>query len=182
MLLLFGVAAATSHAQLGAAYKWDMPADQVQAFEGAQIASGSISIEFEKGMSAAIVTDVGVTGLTVVAPGRLVMKIGDGPPVLEYPIHGAMLRFDPNDREAIFVAENPDDRDDPGFAAMAKSITLGVFRHCWHSGWNALIPPPGTLSVCHFSAQEGDVNAWDDGNGYGAYNFTTKTELVRGTY
>ena len=162
------------------AYKWQMPSDQVQAFESAEFGSGCIDITFEKGHCAPIVTDVGVTGLTVVAPGHLVMRIGADQPIIEADIHGVMLRFNPDDREDVFTAENAETYDDPGFAAMAHSITMGVFKHCWHSGWNALIPPAGSVSVDFLSKQHGDVLVWDNGQEYGAYNFTARTEIAKG--
>jgi hypothetical protein len=135
---------------------------------------------FEKGHCAPIVTDVGTTGMTVVAPGHVVMKLGDAVPIIVADIHAVMLRLNPADLEQVFTAENAQTHQDPGFAAMARSITMGVFKHCWHSGWNALIPPTGSVSVDFLSRQHGDVLAWDNGREYGAFNFTTRTEIAKG--
>ena len=164
----------------GPAYKWEMPADQVQSFDGARFEHGSITIVFEKGHCAPIVTEVGVTGLTVVAQGQLTLKVGNNDPVVEASIHGVMLRFNSADLPSVFAAENGQTAEDPGFAAMAQNITMGVFKHCWHSSWDALIPPPGSVSADFFGKEHGDVLVWDSGTEYGAYNFTTKTELAKG--
>jgi hypothetical protein len=174
------LAGALSAQNLGPAYKWDMPADQVQSFDSAQFEHGSIKIAFEKGTCAPIATEVGITGFTVVAPGHLTLKVGNDAPILEADIHGAMLRFNPADVQSIFAGENAQTGEDAGFVAMARSITMGVFRHCWHSSYDALIPPPGSVSVDFFGKQQGDVLAWDNGTEYGAYNFTTRTEIAKG--
>jgi hypothetical protein len=157
-----------------------MPAAQVQSFDSAQFEHGSIKITFEKGTCAPIVTEVGVTGFTVVAKGHLTLKVGNNDPVVDSHIHGVMLRFNPADLPSIFATENGQTAEDAGFAAMAQNITMGVFRHCWHSSWDALIPPPGSVSANFFGQGLGDVLAWDSGTEYGAYNLTTKTEIAKG--
>jgi len=166
---------------LGTSYKWDMPADPVQSFDSAAIAHGSIDVTFEKGCCVPIVAaDVGVTGFTVIAPGHITMQVGNGDPIIDADIHGLMVRFNPADLEHVFAAENAQTQEDPGFATMAKNVTMGVFRHCWHRSWDALIPPPGSVSIDCFSKADGDVLCWDNGTEYGAYNFTTRTELAKG--
>lgn len=182
VVVSLGVVGACGAQNLGASYKWELPADQVQSFESAQFEHGCLSISFEKGHCIPIVTEVGVTGMTVVAPGQMTMKLGDNEPVIDSAVHAVMLRYNPADKDHVFATESPQPVEDPGLVAMANSLTMGVFRHCWHRGWEALIPPAGSATVACYAKGPGDAMAWDNGTEYGAYSFTTKTELAKGTH
>lgn len=68
-----------------------------------------------------------------------------------------MIRLNPKDSLDFLKIENPTKIEDNGFVAFSLLILNNIFKRCYHSGMDALIPNKGEYTVDLFSDQEGDL-------------------------
>ncbi len=68
-----------------------------------------------------------------------------------------MIRLNPKDSIDFLKIENPVEIKDEGFIAFSLLILHNIFKRCYHSRMDALIPKKGEYTVDLFSDQEGDL-------------------------
>ena len=171
---------ATAEAAKGRGYPIQVKAESATRFRSLAISTPHFVVEFGPGTLVEIECEPGVTGAAVIARGVLATK-GEIEPAIEEQIHGAMVRCNPQDFELLIAPDGRENVVDEGAAAMASHLLRVIFRHCWHSGPNALIPPVGAVSFVVYGKTHGDLVCWDSQDGYGAYSFTKRVELFKHT-
>ncbi|HTQ39417.1 MAG TPA: hypothetical protein VMJ32_10330 [Pirellulales bacterium] len=96
-----------------------------------------------------------MTGLVLFGDGKFHFTSEDK--TFEGRFHSVLLRFNPKDADSILKLEQGKQSTDKGVFEMARQITGGVFRHSYHSGMEALIPPEGAFSAALNSQGYGDL-------------------------
>jgi hypothetical protein len=81
----------------------------------------------------------------------------EGGDVIEGHFRAAMLRFHPKDQREILAFDKIPAITDRAVHEMSNHLLKEAFRHCWHSGMEALIPDEGSLSVVLYSKEHGDL-------------------------
>ena len=83
-----------------------------------------------------------------------------------------MLRLNPKDSTDFLSIVNPSSINDNGFISLSLLVLNDIFRRCYHSGMDALIPHKGNYTTDIFSDKDGDMLvAYADG----------KLEIFNGT-
>jgi hypothetical protein len=72
-------------------------------------------------------------------------------------LRAAMLRFHLADQARILPLENGNVMTDRAAHEISQHLLGNVFRHCYHSGMNALIPDAGSLAANVYSRTHGDL-------------------------
>ena len=88
-----------------------------------------------------------------------------------------MLRFNPEDADAIIKLSVGKSIVDKGAAEMARHLLATTFRHCYHRGQDALIPPAGAIAVDLYSREHGNLLISADKKVAMIYNFTERAEV-----
>lgn len=102
-----------------------------------------------------IESESGVTGYFVLGYGFIEIdnqNIKEG-------VTAAMIRLNPEDGKEWVSMVKPVQIDDIGFHRLSLSILNDVFRHCYHSGMDALIPEKGVYAVNFFGEKSGEYLA-----------------------
>lgn len=68
-----------------------------------------------------------------------------------------MIRLNPKDSLDFLKIENPTKIEDEGFVAFSLLILNNIFKRCYHSGMDALIPNKGEYALDLFSDKDGDL-------------------------
>jgi len=68
-----------------------------------------------------------------------------------------MIRLNPKDSVNFLQIANPTTISDVGFVAFSLLILNNIFKRCYHSGMDALIPNKGEYAVDIFSDKDGDM-------------------------
>ena len=103
-----------------------------------------------------IACEPGITGAVLIGAGTFRYTPAEGKPI-EGRLRSAMLRFNPVDRLKILPLDRGTRVTDRGIAEMSRQLLNVAFRHCWHNGMEALIPPEGILSAVLYSKEHGDL-------------------------
>jgi hypothetical protein len=123
-----------------------------------------------------ISTAVGVTGVVLLGPAEYTYAAAAGKEFKGH-MRAAMLRFHPQDADAILKLANGKPLADKGAVELARAVVNTAFRHCYHSGMEALIPPPRTIAADIFSAELGDVLMSGDDSTAVVFDFTSRQQL-----
>jgi hypothetical protein len=118
----------------------------------------------------------GVTGLVLIGNGTYEYK-PEGGKNFTGGFRAAMLRFNPSDADAILKLSNAQPTVDRGAAEMAKHLLASTFRHCYHRGNDALVPPAGAIAADLYSNELGEILISSNGMTTIVYNFTTRAML-----
>ena len=89
----------------------------------------------------------------------------------------AMFRFNPIDKDSLISIENLKEFKDDDFVNSSFNVLKSTFRHCYHSGMDAIIPDPGVYAIDFFSPKLGEVLVSHDKKEMIYYNFTLRTKL-----
>jgi len=89
----------------------------------------------------------------------------------------AMFRFNPSDVDSLITIENLKETQDDNFVNSSLKVLRSTFRHCYHSGMDALIPDPGEYAVNFFSPKIGEVLVSQSKKEMIFYNFTLRTKM-----
>lgn len=164
------------HGQERQAYPIKMEPDSVRAFPQVEIVRGDLTLRAKDVAVTPIACEAGVTGAFLIGDGTFRFS----PPGVQ-PIKGrfraAMLRFHPADQPKVLSLEKASVVSDRAAFAMSQHLMAVVFRHCWHSGADALLPDEGTLAAVVYSREHGDLLLSSGGVGQVAYNFTENKQL-----
>ena len=68
-----------------------------------------------------------------------------------------MIRLNPKDSLSFLQITNPTEIEDEGFVAISLLILNNIFKRCYHSGMDALIPNKNEYTVDIFSDKDGDM-------------------------
>ncbi len=68
-----------------------------------------------------------------------------------------MIRMNPKDSTKFLQIKNPLAMNDDGFVAVSLLVLNDIFKRCYHSGQDALIPQRGDYTLDIFSDKEGDI-------------------------
>jgi hypothetical protein len=157
-------------------YPIEIKAESVREFGSLDVDFGKLKLSGKAMTVVPISTEVGVTGAVLLGDGAYLYTPAAG---VDFRGHfrAAMLRFNPKDANSIIKLYSGKSVADKGGAELAKAILGAVFRHCYHEGPKALIPPEGAIAADVFSQELGDVLFSSSENFDGAYNFTTREML-----
>ena len=89
----------------------------------------------------------------------------------------ALLRFNPKDADSIIKLSTGKSTLDKGAGALSELLIADTFRHCYHSGKDALIPPEHAIAADLFSQELGDVLISIADTTAAVYNFTDRSML-----
>jgi len=89
----------------------------------------------------------------------------------------AMFRFNPLEVDSLIVIENLKEIQDEAFLDSALTVLKSTFRHCYHSGMDAIIPDNGKFAVNFFSPGIGEVLVGQDKGEMIYYNFTLRKKM-----
>jgi hypothetical protein len=118
-------------------------------FHGFHLEAGPVSV-------VPITCEPGITGAMLIGAGTFRYTPAEGRPI-EGHFRSAMLRFNPVDQAKILPLDRGTRVTDRGIAEMSRQLLNYVFRHCWHGGMEALIPPEGILAAVLYSKEHGDL-------------------------
>jgi hypothetical protein len=160
------------------ARSYPIKVDPSEVYEFPRLAIKSQGFELETGPATVvpIACEPGVTGFVVLGSGTFKYAPPGGQP-FEGQFRAAMLRFNPKDQPALLPLTNGKTVTDGGAAELSQHVLRGVFRHCWHRGMEALIPPEGSIAAVLYSREHGDVLVSDDGRTAVVHSFTERKTL-----
>lgn len=98
----------------------------------------------------------GITGAMVLGTGEFRFKPAEGEEI-KGAFRGAMLRFNPADQAKLLPLDKMKVITDLAAYEMSKHLLDNVFKHCWHSGMNALIPDTSSFVANVYSKTHGDL-------------------------
>jgi hypothetical protein len=153
-------------------YPIELKPDSVSEFAKLAVQFGNLQLNGEAITVVPISTEVGVTGAILLGNGTYLYKPAGG---IEFRGHfrAAMLRFNPKVAHAISGKAIAD----KGAIELSKAVLGAVFRHCYHAGQEALIPPEGAIAANVFSQELGDVLFSSSADTDVAYSFSDRKML-----
>jgi hypothetical protein len=182
MLFVLAVSTLSAIAQSDDAVK-SMPsfpisiaAKEVREFPKLSIEFAGIKLQGEGITVVPISIESGVTGVVLIGNGTYAYSPEPGKN-FDGHFRSAMLRFNPEDAEAVLKLSTGKSTTDKGAAEMARHLLASTFRHCYHRGNDALIPPKGAIAVDLYSKERGNILISADAAVRVVYNFTERAEM-----
>ncbi len=120
-----------------------------------------------------IETKSGITGIFVMGNGVFNLQNRN----MKDSTLACLVRFNPNDFNSFLKISSNSIIEDKGFSAISFNILNDLFKHCYHSGMDALIPYTGDYALNFFSKKYGDVLATFADKKMLIFNFTTGKEM-----
>lgn len=160
-------------------YPITLKADDVHEFEELSIASNGLQLSGEELRVVPIRCEVGVTGAMVLGKGKFRFEPREGE-AIEGEFRCAMLRFSPEDQQAVLPLDKGKVTTDYASHEMSRHLLNGVFGHCYHRGMEALIPDRDAFAANFYSTTHGDLLISTTPQEQIAHNFTTKKTLYKG--
>lgn len=96
---------------------------------------------------------------------------------LEEKCTAAMIRINPMDLDSLIKIENLKEIKDDEFVSVSLTVLKSTFRHCYHSGMDAIIPDIKEYAINFFSPRIGEVLVSQDKKEIIYYNFTLRTKM-----
>lgn len=115
----------------------------------------------------------GVSGFYITGKGTITIAAEN----ITVNISGFMLRCNPADLLSFLSVSDKKTVDDAGFVVQAMQVLKSMFRHCFHSGMDALIPDRKIYAINFLGAKYGDVLASNYEDKFLVYSFTEKRKL-----
>ena len=160
------------------AYPIEVAAQSVYEFKDLKIGAGKLQLSSSQMSVVPISCEQGITGVVLIGNGTF-RYARRGRASRSPASSAAMLRFNPDDQAAIIPLDKGTKVTDRGAAEMSRHILSAVFKHCWHSGNQALIPPTGSIAAVLYSKEHGDLLISSDKKTAMVYNFTNRTTLYQ---
>lgn len=160
---------------LGPAYPVDLPADKVREGVTLAIEREHLQLTGEDLRAIPVHCEAGVTGVVLLGDGSFRFTPA-GSEVIEGKFRAAMLRFHPSEQQQM-VDLSASPINDLATREIARHLLNDVFRHCWHSGQDALLPPPGNLTAVLYSVGHGDLLISTGPDVNLVYDFTARKQL-----
>ncbi len=159
-------------------YPISLNANEVREFAPLSIKHGGLHLWSSEVSGIPISCEAGVTGMVLIGNGsfRFVPEGGDA---IEGHFRAAMLRFNPKDQREILAFDKIPAITDRAVHEMSNHLLKEAFRHCWHSGMEALIPEEGSLSVVLYSKEHGDLLISSGSKDTIVHSFTDRKTLYK---
>ncbi len=137
-------------------YPITFKADDVHTINNFSIELNALKLTGSHLMVVPILCEPGITGAMLIGKGDYEFTPAGGD-VIKGVFRAAMLRFNPMDQPKLLPINHGDATTDHAVHEMGRHMLDNVFRHCWHSGMNALIPDAGSLVANVYSTTQGDL-------------------------
>jgi hypothetical protein len=138
------------------AYPITLKADDVHEIAELSIESNGLTLTAKDVLVVPIRCEPGVTGAMLLGNGEFRFSPADGDEIKGV-FRAAMLRFNPADQPKLLSLDKTNVITDHAAHEMSRHLLNNVFRHCWHSGMNALIPDTGSFVANVYSKTHGDL-------------------------
>jgi hypothetical protein len=115
----------------------------------------------------------GVTGYYIKGDGIIQVKTKD----LNEKCTAAMFRFNPLDIDSLIKMENVKVLEDDVFFKESITQLKTTFKHCYHSGMDAIIPDREVYAVDFISSRLGEILVSHDKKEMIYFNFTLRTKM-----
>jgi hypothetical protein len=170
----------TLHAQdAPKSYPLTFQADDVHTFDDFSVESNSVKLTGKNIAVIPIRCDAGITGAMIFGNGTYSYAIPDTANVTSGKFRAAMLRFNPKDQPDLLAISDAGATTDYAAHEMGRHMLDNVFRHCWHSGMNALLPDAGSFVVNVYSTTQGDLLISTGPKSNIVHSFTAKETLAK---
>jgi len=171
--MINAVARSQENSADSAAYPIQISANNVHEFSTLAIDMANLKLSGESMIVIPISTEVGITGAVLIGNGKYSYTPEKGRS-FNGRFHAGMLRFNPKDADAILKLNTATKSVDKGASELAKALLAAIFRHCYHSGDQALLPPEQAIAADLFSRELGEVLFSASGQTNVVYNFTSR--------
>ena len=151
-------------------------AKEVREFPNLKIDFAKIKLRGEAITVVPITIESGVTGAVLIGNGTYSYSPEPGRR-FDGHFRSLMLRFNPQDADAVIKLSAGKSILDKGASEMAHHLLASTFRHCYHRGEDALVPPSGALAVDLYSQEHGNLLMSADKKVAVVYNFTEHAEI-----
>ena len=173
---LCGIAAFSAAQDKPQAHPITLQADDVYEIPELTIESNGLTMTAKDILAVPIRCELGVTGAMLLGAGDFRFAPADHPEI-NGGFRAAMLRFNPADQPKLLPLNQENQIVDHAAHAMSQHLLNNVFRHCWHSGKDALIPETGSFAANVYSKTHGDLLISTGPKGAIVYNFTSREEI-----
>ena len=137
-------------------YPISFKANDVHTITNLSIESNSLKLTGSDLLVVPIRCELGITGAMLLGNGEYRFDPADGD-AFKGEFRAAMLRFNPSNQPKLLSIDEKGAFTDHAAHEMGRHLLDNVFRHCWHSGMNALIPDDGSLVANVYSMTQGDL-------------------------
>lgn len=157
-------------------YPITFQADDVHTIANLSIELNALRLTGTNVMVVPIRCEPGITGAMLIGEGDYEFTPADGD-VVKGVFRAAMLRFNPVDQPKLLPIKDGDATTDLAVHEMGRHMLDNLFRHCWHSGMDALIPDAGSLVANFYSTTQGDLLISTGPTSSVVHSFTNKATL-----
>jgi hypothetical protein len=157
-------------------YAIELKPDSVCEFATLSVDFGKLKLKGKAITVVPIWTAVGVTGAVLLGQGEYSYVPTVGKTFTGH-FRAAMLRFNPKDADAIIKLANGKALADKGAVELARAVVNTVFRHCYHAGQEALIPPEQAIAADVYSQELGEVLMSGDESMGIVFDFASRKQL-----
>ncbi len=157
-------------------YAIELNADNVREFPALTVAFGKLKLQGQGITVVPISTAAGVTGAVLIGSGSYSYMPAAGQEFAGH-FRAGMLRFNPQDAEAIIKLADGKAVADKGAVELARAVLKSTFGHCYHAGQQALIPSQGAIAADLFSQELGEVLMSGDDKVDIVFDFTARNQL-----
>lgn len=156
LAVLPGVAAQVAAQEKPRAYPITLDAKDVHEIADLAIELNGLKLQCKDALVVPIRCEPGITGAMLLGTGKYEFAPKDGEPI-RGAFRACMLRFNPDDQSRLLPLDNARVIEGRAAHEMSRHLLDNVFRHCWHSGKDALIPDRGSFVADVYSTTQGDV-------------------------
>lgn len=160
------------------AYPITLKADDVHEIAELAVESNGLTLTAKDVLAVPIRCERGITGAMILGTGEYRFSPADGAEIKGV-FRATMLRFDPADQPRLLPLEKANTTTDQAAYEMSRHLLNNVFRHCWHSGMDALIPDSGSFVANVYSKVHGDLLISTGPKSTVVHNFTTRETLYQ---
>jgi len=153
-------------------------ADDVHKIPKLAIAMNGLKLTGTDLLAVPIRCEVGITGAMLLGTGQYQYLPADGD-AIQGEFRAAMLRFNPEDAHKLLPIDEDAAFTDRAAHEMGRHLLDNVFKHCWHSGSQALIPDAGSFVADVYSTTQGDLLISTGPTGSVVHSFTDRKTLYR---
>jgi hypothetical protein len=153
---LFGLSMFSIAQDKPKAYPIALKADDVREIPELSIELNGLTVTGKNLLVVPIRCELGITGAVLLGTGDFSFAPEDGDKIKGV-FRAAMLRFDPADQPLLLPLDKTNPMTDLAAQEMSQHLLNNIFRHCWHSGKDALIPDTGSFVANVYSKTDGDL-------------------------
>jgi hypothetical protein len=156
IVLSLGLTTLASAQEAPRSFAITLKADDVHELAELKIEANGLTLTANNVLAVPIRCELGITGAMLLGDGKFAFTPKDGE-AIKGQFRAAMLRFAPGDQENLMPLKTANVVTDRAAHEMSQHLLNNVFRHCWHSGMDALIPDAGSLVANVYSRTHGDL-------------------------